>query len=135
MIDNADLEVLVLRTGPGAAGGRSRSASGAGDPLQLVVIEDGSAPRHRRGRPPRSGRATSRPSAAAAPDRTFGPRSPDDLYVLYTGGTTGMPKGVMWRQEDIFFAAMGGGGWGAEPIDDRRGAGRAAQHRTMPPGW
>jgi fatty-acyl-CoA synthase len=34
--------------------------------------------------------------------------SPDDLYVLYTGGTTGMPKGVLWRQEDIFLAAMGG---------------------------
>ena len=34
--------------------------------------------------------------------------SPDDLYVLYTGGTTGMPKGVLWRQEDIFFGAMGG---------------------------
>ena len=48
--------------------------------------------------------------------RTGGPRSPDDLYVLYTGGTTGMPKGVMWRQEDIFFAAMGGGGWGSPPI-------------------
>ena len=34
--------------------------------------------------------------------------SPDDLYILYTGGTTGMPKGVMWRQGDIFVAAMGG---------------------------
>jgi len=33
---------------------------------------------------------------------------PDDLYVLYTGGTTGMPKGVLWRQHDIFMAAMGG---------------------------
>jgi fatty-acyl-CoA synthase len=32
--------------------------------------------------------------------------SPDDLYVLYTGGTTGMPKGVLWRQEDIFLAAL-----------------------------
>ncbi len=40
------------------------------------------------------------------------PRSADDLYVLYTGGTTGMPKGVMWRAEDIFFAAMGGGNYG-----------------------
>ncbi len=34
--------------------------------------------------------------------------SPDDLYIVYTGGTTGMPKGVLWRQEDIFFAALGG---------------------------
>jgi len=34
--------------------------------------------------------------------------SADDLYILYTGGTTGMPKGVLWRQEDIFFAALGG---------------------------
>lgn len=32
----------------------------------------------------------------------------DDLYVLYTGGTTGMPKGVLWRQHDIFMSAMGG---------------------------
>ena len=34
--------------------------------------------------------------------------SPDDLYILYTGGTTGMPKGVLWRQADILVAAMGG---------------------------
>ncbi|TLF98312.1 acyl-CoA synthetase [Nocardia cyriacigeorgica] len=34
--------------------------------------------------------------------------SPDDLYVLYTGGTTGMPKGVLWRQHDVFMAACGG---------------------------
>jgi fatty-acyl-CoA synthase len=32
--------------------------------------------------------------------------SPDDLYILYTGGTTGMPKGVLWRQEDIVRAAL-----------------------------
>lgn len=36
-------------------------------------------------------------------------RSADDIYCVYTGGTTGMPKGVLWRQEDIFYAAMGGG--------------------------
>lgn len=34
--------------------------------------------------------------------------SPDDLYILYTGGTTGMPKGVLWRQDDIYVGAMGG---------------------------
>ena len=43
-------------------------------------------------------------------------RSADDLYILYTGGTTGMPKGVMWRAEDIFFGAFGGGNLGDAPI-------------------
>jgi len=47
--------------------------------------------------------------AAASPERTFSGRSSDDVYIAYTGGTTGMPKGVMWRCEDIFFGAMGGG--------------------------
>jgi fatty-acyl-CoA synthase len=34
--------------------------------------------------------------------------APDDLYIIYTGGTTGAPKGVLWRQEDIYHAAMSG---------------------------
>ncbi len=45
--------------------------------------------------------------ADAKPEAPVG-LSSDDLYILYTGGTTGMPKGVLWRQEDIFLAAMGG---------------------------
>jgi len=45
----------------------------------------------------------------ASPARDFDERSEDDLYIVYTGGTTGMPKGVMWRHADIFFSAMGGG--------------------------
>ena len=56
-------------------------------------------------------------TAAAPSDRGFDTRSPDDLFIIYTGGTTGMPKGVMWRQEDIFFTAMGGGNPLGEPIE------------------
>ncbi len=41
-------------------------------------------------------------------ERDFGERSPDDLYILFTGGTTGYPKGVMWRHEDVW-RTLGGG--------------------------
>jgi 3-oxocholest-4-en-26-oate---CoA ligase len=54
-----------------------------------------------------------------APD--IGERSPDDRYGLWTGGTTGMPKGVMWRQEDIYMSAIGGDGnalLGVPPVKD-----------------
>jgi acyl-CoA synthetase (AMP-forming)/AMP-acid ligase II len=54
--------------------------------------------------------------AAQSAERDFGPRSGDDVYIIYTGGTTGMPKGVMWRHEDLFFAGMGGGDPVGEPV-------------------
>ena len=47
--------------------------------------------------------------AAPTEGRDFPARSAADRYCVYTGGTTGMPKGVLWRHDDIFFAAMGGG--------------------------
>jgi acyl-CoA synthetase (AMP-forming)/AMP-acid ligase II len=46
--------------------------------------------------------------ASATPDRDFEARSGDDVYLLYTGGTTGYPKGVMWRHEDVW-RVLGGG--------------------------
>ena len=46
--------------------------------------------------------------AQGSPERDFGPRSADDIYLLYTGGTTGFPKGVMWRHEDVYRVLFGG---------------------------
>jgi fatty-acyl-CoA synthase len=50
-------------------------------------------------------------AAKSATTRTVAPwgRSGDDLMMLYTGGTTGMPKGVMWRQDDLFARLIDGG--------------------------
>lgn len=65
--------------------------------------------------------------AAQPTDRTGFPlRSADDLFVIYTGGTTGMPKGVMWRQEDLIFAGMGGGYPTGEPLTRPEDAGPRA---------
>ncbi|MFI6464152.1 acyl-CoA synthetase [Streptomyces sp. NPDC050538] len=54
--------------------------------------------------------------AAGSPGRGFPARSADDQFIIYTGGTTGMPKGVMWRQEDMFFSGLGGGAPTGEPV-------------------
>ena len=112
VIGDADLEVLVFERSLSPLVSESLAELEPTRSPQLVMIEDGTGP-------DTSGLeavAYETALAGASPARTFGPRSPDDLYALYTGGTTGMPKGVLWRQEDIFFAAMGGGGWGTEPI-------------------
>jgi fatty-acyl-CoA synthase len=72
--------------------------------LQLVDVDDGS------GVPPLDG-STSFEDAAGKPSGAadLPTPSPDDLYLVCTGGTTGTPKGVLWRQADIFASAMGGG--------------------------
>ena len=109
MLADADLAVLVhdraleprvAAVAPGTPGLRG-----------TVVIEDGSGAEADAALPPaaspeRTGYAAA--LAAASPERDFPPRSADDVYLIYTGGTTGYPKGVMWRHEDIW-RTLGGG--------------------------
>jgi acyl-CoA synthetase (AMP-forming)/AMP-acid ligase II len=70
--------------------------------------------------------------------RDFGPRSPDDVYIIYTGGTTGQPKGVMWRHEDLWRTLGGGidfvtGEYLADEwAQSRAGAGNAGMVRMAP---
>lgn len=70
----------------------------------VIVVEDGSDADYRRYGGVEFGDAL----AQGSPERDFGERSADDIYLLYTGGTTGFPKGVMWRHEDIYRVLLGG---------------------------
>jgi len=103
-----DAEVKGLAFQRAAAPRVEEVAPGLPDLRFHLLVEDGSAI------------ASTLPEAsdyeaalsAASPKREFAPRSGDDLYVIYTGGTTGMPKGVMWRHEDAFFSCL----MGANPM-------------------
>jgi 3-oxocholest-4-en-26-oate---CoA ligase len=106
MFADADLTALVYdrRLGPVI-----EAAAPAAPGLRgLIEIDDGSIDE--------GGEATSSSQAmpydaalaAASPARDFPARSNDDVYIIYTGGTTGYPKGVMWRHEDIW-RTLGGG--------------------------
>lgn len=46
--------------------------------------------------------------AQSSPESPSCDPSPDDLFITFTGGTTGFPKGVLWRNADVFMASMGG---------------------------
>ena len=70
----------------------------------VLVVDDGSDKDYRR----YGGIEFDEAIAQGSPDRDFGERSADDIYLLYTGGTTGFPKGVMWRHEDIYRVLLGG---------------------------
>jgi acyl-CoA synthetase (AMP-forming)/AMP-acid ligase II len=69
--------------------------------------------------------------AAASPVRPQVPRTGDDLYLLYTGGTTGMPKGVMWRHRDILAAGLGDLD-GAATREEQAERARAGRDRHLP---
>ena len=71
-------------------------------------------------------------SSADKPDLDW---NPDDLYILYTGGTTGMPKGVLWTQSDILVASLGARRTNGQVIDDLTGfvaRAQASHRKTLP---
>ena len=99
VLDNADVVALVHDQEFAAA--VEDAVAKVPSVKQVVTIEDGTGV-------PFSGTPYEQAIAGGDPNRDFSERSPDDLYILYTGGTTGMPKGVMWRHEDIW-RTLGGG--------------------------
>jgi 3-oxocholest-4-en-26-oate---CoA ligase len=128
MLADSDLTVLVYdrRLAPVVT---AAAAQAAPDLRSLVEIDDGSAPAATPGHAadcdpipcdpipcdpipcdpiPYDPIPYDKALAAAAPERDFPARSADDVYIIYTGGTTGYPKGVMWRHEDIWRTLAGG---------------------------
>jgi len=104
MFADSDLTALVYdrRLAPLVA-----AAAGAAPGLRaLVEIGDGSGAEP--GTPRMQATDYAAALAGASPERDFPPRSNHDVYIIYTGGTTGYPKGVMWRHEDIW-RTLGGG--------------------------
>jgi 3-oxocholest-4-en-26-oate---CoA ligase len=93
LFDNADLKVVF--TEPDLEDRATRAAATLDWPCPVVTADE--RYEHLLAEQP-----------ATRPD--VGDRSPDDHYALWTGGTTGMPKGVIWRQEDIYLSAIGGNG-------------------------
>jgi 3-oxocholest-4-en-26-oate---CoA ligase len=118
MFADSDLTALVYdrRLAPVVAA----AAPAAPGLRALVEIDDGSPPEQAPEQAPEPARAqatatTAVPAtgydaalAAASPERDFPARSGDDVYIIYTGGTTGYPKGVLWRHEDIWRTLAGG---------------------------
>jgi acyl-CoA synthetase (AMP-forming)/AMP-acid ligase II len=108
LFDDADLAALVVH---GTFAARVAAVAPRIDTLRhVVVVDDGTDV------PEGLGAVDYEAALASSPStRSFPGRSGDDLYIAYTGGTTGMPKGVLWRHEDLFFAGLGGG----DPMMDK----------------
>ena len=104
LFDNADLKLVV--TEPDLESRAERAAKDLAWDCPVLVADD-------RYEALLAAHPDTRPSVEG--------RGPGDLYGLWTGGTTGMPKGVMWRHDDIYLSVVGGGGnpaLGIAPVAD-----------------
>ncbi|MGS2811328.1 acyl-CoA synthetase [Nocardia sp. MW-W600-9] len=111
--DNADLDVLVYHASYADAVGAALTRTPT--VRQSICVDDDRFP----GAP---GAGTLAYEALVETGKPFRPtvhRTGDDLFMMYTGGTTGLPKGVMWRQEDMW-RVLGGGVdfYTGEPVRD-----------------
>ena len=100
------LAPVVAAAAPAAPGLRALVEIDDGSPIDGGPIDGGPAPATAETTVPATGYDEA--LAAASPDRDFPTRSGDDVYIIYTGGTTGYPKGVLWRHEDIWRTLAGG---------------------------
>ena len=107
IIDDSDMVALVVERCYAPLVARVADKHAA---LRLIVVaEDGTDPTSPEGDASGfNGIAWADALAGQSTGRDFADRSDDDLYIVYTGGTTGFPKGVMWRHED-WWRVLGGG--------------------------
>lgn len=124
LLDMVGAEVVVYHRALGPLFGEAAKARS----LVLVDVDDGS------GVARLAGSTTFEDAAlecSAAPNRPV--PSPDDHYLVCTGGTTGSPKGVLWRQGDIFVSAMGGAdGASRESLSAKASAGAGTWFAAPP---
>jgi 3-oxocholest-4-en-26-oate---CoA ligase len=99
VLDNADVVALVHER---QYADRIGDALGGASQVKHVLVVDDESDL------PFSGAEYEAAMTEGSPERDFEERSADDHYLLYTGGTTGQPKGVIWRHEDVW-RTLGGG--------------------------
>ena len=108
MFDNADLVGLLYER---ELSGVVEEALAASSPMRvLLAVGEGDALL--------DGAQNFEDSVAeGSPERFAMDRKSDDIMIMYTGGTTGMPRGVMWRQKDLLYGMLQGGAPGGLPVE------------------
>ena len=130
LFDNADVVALIMERTYAPLVARTKPNH---PKLQtVVVIPDVIEPDDTSDISPFDGVLYADAIADQSAERDFAERSADDLHIIYTGGTTGFPKGVMWRHED-FWRTLGGGidFYTGEELDEYDQSKQAAQEGRM----